>query len=72
MQKEEFDQEKQLRKEIKNIKLGKGEEAQSDLARLAEIRKKREEAKKDKEEEEARLAEQKKKQEEQTKSFKKQ
>jgi len=59
-----------LRKEIKDIKLGKSEEVQNEMARLAEIRRKREEAKKDKEEEEARLAAQKKK-EEQAKSFKK-
>lgn len=55
-QKDEVNKEKRLNKEIAAIKKGKGDEAtMAEMARLAEIRRKREEAAKDKAEEDKKL-----------------
>jgi len=48
--KDQLDQEKQDRKQIKLMKEGKTEQAKAELAKLEEVRKRREEAKKEKEE----------------------
>jgi len=57
-QKDELAKEKQLNKELTNIRKGKGDEATlAEAARLAEIRRQREEAARDKEEQEKKLEE---------------
>ena len=55
-QKDELNKEKKLNKELNAIKKGKGDDSMNaEMARLAEIRRKREEAAKDKEEEDKKL-----------------
>ncbi len=71
-QKDELAKQKKLNKELNNIKKGKlDEEGELEAARLAEIRRRREEAAKDKEEQEKKLEEARQAVEQAKKSFKK-
>jgi len=69
--KEKLADEKALKRELKDIKLGKSEQAREEMARLQAIRKRREEAAKDKAEQEAKLEAARKEAEQNALKFKK-